>query len=415
MKYANSLKYMNGFESAGSRSEISARRIRELCEMLGRVNIGTKYVFIPGGTAGHASAIMLESVIKSAGYTVGRISSESDFDSRASVFVNGELPTIEDYNKSVAELKSIVIKNPETVYFKEEAVFALSLLITKLVGCEYVILEGLSDEVVSLDSVCAPYDLIVIPTLYCVEREGIDTHIICDAIRRGAREVVSGNQRASVYGHIMDACASGGIRLAFTAKGSFEVKEFTSRRLSFTYSDRDGYTLKSPSRLLRECAMLVIESALAIRRDGVKMPWSSIMTGLSMASDTGCFDILSVSPLILIDSASCREELKLAIETGNEIFGERDAKYICVCIPDTAVNLVSCFDLRMVSKLIILSESKDEIVNNPVKDITAVYSNVKDVAREAHESLSCCDTLICAGSLAFSAKMKNELLKLMNG
>ena len=192
--------------------------------MLGRVNIGTKYVFVPSGTAGHASAIMLESVIKSAGYTVGRISSESDFDSRASVYVNGELPSIEDYNKSVAELKSVVIKNHETVYFKEEEVFALSLLITKLVGCEYVILEGLSDETVSLDSVCAPYDLIVIPALYCVEREGVDTQIICDAIRRGSREVVSGNQRASVYGHIMDVCASGGIRLDFTAKGSFEAE-----------------------------------------------------------------------------------------------------------------------------------------------------------------------------------------------
>ena len=68
MKYVNSMKYMNSFESAGDLSLVSQKRIRDLCSDLGRINVGTSGIFLPSGQASHATAVMLESVIKNAGY-----------------------------------------------------------------------------------------------------------------------------------------------------------------------------------------------------------------------------------------------------------------------------------------------------------------------------------------------------------
>ena len=100
MKYVNSLKYMNSFERAESYSDLSIKRIRELCVSLGRINIGTSSIVIPRGASGHAAAVMLESVIKNAGYKVGRISSVGGYDSRAVVSLDGEIPEIEVYNRA---------------------------------------------------------------------------------------------------------------------------------------------------------------------------------------------------------------------------------------------------------------------------------------------------------------------------
>ena len=129
MNYVNSLKYMNSFEPISDGADVSASRVSELCERMGRINIGTRYIAIPSGVCGHVCAVMLESVIKSAGYGVGRIDLGQCNDSRASILVDGAYLSTENYNKCVAELKSAVSKSPDTVYRKQEAVFVLSAMV----------------------------------------------------------------------------------------------------------------------------------------------------------------------------------------------------------------------------------------------------------------------------------------------
>lgn len=408
MKYSNSVKYMNSFKPAESVSDVSLKRLRDLCTSLGRVNIGTSYICIPSGAAGYALSVMLESVFKSAGYNVGRITATGDFESRSTVFVNGAVPQIDDYNKCVAELKSVVQKNPDDTYCREEVTFALSLLICKLCACDYVILEGLSNEHGSIDSICAPYDLVIIPTVYDSSATDRQIKVLCDMIRRGAREVVSGNQRSSVYSLISNACLTTGARLNITAKPSFEPIEVSSRRISFSYADRAGYSMRGPSYIQRDCAMTVIESALAIRRDGIKMTWASIASGISTAGDTLCFDTVSVSPLILVDSATCADEAELTLTALNEIFGHCRAS---VCIPVDAIGLLTVFSEIDVSNVIIVGDgdvSDTEIPNIPCKD-------TRDAAKEILKSARDGSNVICLGSVKLAMSLRAELLRLMNG
>ena len=123
---------MNSFPAADGVGNISQKRALELCLDLGRINAGMRCICLPEGGSGHAIAVLLESVIKNAGHCVGRVTSVGGFDSRSSIFVDGEAPSIEDYNRAVAELKSAVQRKPDAGYTKEETTFALGLLLCRI-------------------------------------------------------------------------------------------------------------------------------------------------------------------------------------------------------------------------------------------------------------------------------------------
>ena len=418
MKYANSIKYINSFERAGDSSLISQKRIRDLCEQLGRVNLGMRYISLPKSTAGHACAIMLESVIKAAGYKVGRITSTADFDPKASIFIDRAVPDINDMSKSVAEIRSFIKANPDESYYKEEIVFALSLLLCKLSDCTFVILEGLFDNHYSLDAVCAPYDLIVMPTVYDAHDAMFDIKPQCEAIRRGTREVISGNQKSDVYNCISNACAMSGVRLYIPVKAQFTVVEQSVKKLAFEYGGKDGYVLRSPSYILRDSAITVIEAALAIRRGGFKLPGSSITEGLLAATDTSCFDVISVMPLVISDAASSYEETELLLKTCAE--AGIDTSHLSVCVRADSVEKIKkvagWLEEAHIERVIAISDASEGFENaTRYAESIVLCKSVADAAKEVFSSMPEQKIpLICLGSLDLASEFKAELLKLMS-
>ena len=409
MKYSNSLKYMNAFPAAPTRADISSKRAAELCRMLGRINQGMRCICLPACGAGHVAAMMLEEVIKSAEYKVGRITSAYEFDSRASIFINGEIPSIDDYNDAVEEIKNAVKRNPDEAYTKEEVVFALGLLICQVHGCDFVILEGLSDAHFSLDAICAPFELIVAPTIY----DGVKSDKvkgICDTIRRGVREVVSGNQKSEIYNLLSSACAINGTRMFIPVKAQFEVTEISARSITFSYAGRENFTLKNPSYLARDCAMTVIEAALALRRGGVRLPWASISAGLASVSGTGCFDIVSLSPRVIFDVATLPEEAELIVNTSKELWGEDSLCGVTLCIDSDSREAASAFSERASDAIMFIPACFEVLPNGVV-----AFETVKKTAQEMHKLIKEGKNLVCLGGVGFTYQLKHELLRIMNG
>lgn len=415
MKYANSIKYVNSFERAGDPSLISQKRIRELCLHLGRINLGMRYINIPKSTAGHATAVLLESIIKSAGYKVGRITSAADFDPKGSVFIDRAVADIDDVSKSVAEIRSFIKANPDETYYKEEIVFALSLLLCKLADCTFVILEGLFDKNYSLDSICAPYDLIVMPTVYDIDDAIEVIKPQCEAIRRGTREVISGNQKSDVYNCISNACAMSGVRLYIPVKSQFIVTESSTKRIAFEYGGKDGYALRSPSFLLRDSAMTAIEASLAIRRSGFKIPGSAICQGLLAANEASCFDVISVMPMIIADAASNYEEAELLERTCLEVGVDISKLSLCVSASTKKelADIISWFGDSSIDRLLVVTGNGDDLTG--ISSNIELFDSVSAAAKEIFRSMANLQApLICTGALKFSDAMKNELVKLMS-
>ncbi len=410
MKYSNSLKYMNGFPAAQTSSEISQKRALELCQRLGRINQGVRCICIPACGAGHVSAVMLESVIKNAGHSVGRITSAYGYDSRASIFIGGEIPSIADYNEAVEEIKNAVKHSPEVPYTKEETTFALGLLLCQMCGCDYVILEGLSDTYFSLDALCAPYELIIIPTVY--DGTGARDKIKCisDTVRRGAREVISGNQKIEIYNAISNACAVNGTKLYIPVKAQFEVNEVSARSIAFSYAGREGFVMKNPSYMARDCAMTVIEAALAMRRGGVRLPWNSISAGLASFTGSSCFELISLAPLLVFDVSSVPEEAELLVQTAKELWGEDALEGVTLCFDSDSREVASAFYGRASNALMFIPACFEVLPSG-----VAAFETVKKTAQEVHKLIKEGKSVICLGRVGFVFQLKHELLRIMNG
>ena len=409
MKYSNSLKYMNGFLPVLSGADISQKRVATLCLSLGRINLGLRTICMPSSGAGHALAVMLEAVMKNAGHKVGRITSAFGFDSRASVYICGEIASIEDYNSAVEELKGAVKRNPDMMFTREETTFVLGLLLCRMTGCEYVIFEGLSTSDYSLDAICAPYELIVIPALYGGSCVACDIKCLCDTIKRETREVVSSNQKSEVYNTISNACAMSGARLSIPVKAQFEVEEVSSRNMSFSYVGREGFSLKNPSYMLRDVAITVIEAALALRRGGVRIPWSSIIAGLSSASNTCCFDVLSLSPKLILDSSTVAEEAALLFKTANELWGEGVLNNATVCVSASALGTLEALKEDISDSILVVGRDISDL-----PDSARVPETVKTAAKEIYSDIRSGRDVVCFGDVGFICELKSELLKLMN-
>ena len=414
MKYANSLKYMNSFILAQNETDISRKRVADLCLNLGRINIGTRFICLPVGAAGHATAVLLERIIEVSGYNVGRITSCENFDSRLSVYINGKIPEIEDYNKAVSELKATVLRSGEE-YNRQEATFALSLLLCRLCDCDYVILEGLSNANYSLDAVCSPYDLIIMPTVYGESDPAEDLKPLCEAIRRGVREVISGNQKSEVYNIISNACAMSGVRLYIPVKSQFVINELTPRKICFGYGGRDGYSMKSPSCILRDCAMIAIEASLAIRRSGVKMPWNAIVNGLATVSGMSSFEMISASPMIITDSSSNSSEAELLVKTINELSVDTSSLSLCVKCRDAEhlSELLSSFKEANISRLAVMwdADASAELTIDGIS--VTVCKSCEEMASSAIEMSKVSNLVLCIGSVSFADSVKNEILRNM--
>ena len=374
MKYVNSLKYMNSFEPSGSLSDISLSGAAALCELLGRVNINTKSIFLPSGMAGYTTSVMLESVIKSEGYRVGRITLEFGFDCRKMVYIDGAQANIEDFNRAVAELKAKVNGVPDRKFSREEASFALSLLLCRMNDCKYIILEGMSCEDFELASLCAPYDIVIVPEIRDVNDKALS--VVCRAISRGTRAIVSANQKLPVYNKLSSVSKTG---INLTAKQSLTVKNISSIRLDFSYGNRDGYTIKTPSLIGRECAMLVIDAAQAMRRDGVKVQWANIEAGLASAMNLGACDTFSVSPVMLFDSASDEYGVSLLKSTLDEVFGNSSLENLSICAPVAALPILSSFE--GVASLILVGE-QDSNESNAMAQEALCCKDLKAAAKQ---------------------------------
>lgn len=405
MKYVNSLKYIDGFRLASEGDGVSPKRIAELCASLGQINRGVRFIHVPEGVAGHGCALLLEGIIKAAGYGIGRICSTRELDSRASVFVGGEIPSIEDYNKCVAEIKSKVNKNYESEYCREEIIFVLSLLLCRLSGCEFIILEGTE----RFDRVCAPFELAIIPTVYDAERATEKISRLCDAVRCGTREVVSGNQRSDIYNYISTVCAPSGQRLFIPAKAQFEVVEKSSRRVVFNYNGRDGFCLKTPSLIMRDCAITAIEAIMAIRREGIRIPMSAMLAGIEAAGSCGSFEVISYTPTVITDNSAEPDEVCLMYKTFCEMFGE-DKKF-SVCIPAESdsdiVRLLSPIPDGKINKLLVCGHNYD--LSQYHEKSVSVCRTYKDAAKIISAEKNFDSVWICFGG-DLSQKIKSEII-----
>lgn len=414
MKYAYALKYIDSFESAGNGVGFSSQRLSELCSRLGRINIGSGFIHVPGGGAGHAVSRLIDSMIRRAGYRVGLITAALDFDIRSTVYVDGESPDIDEFIKLVGVIKETVGKENKDRYSKEEIAVAYALLVCKLEGCDFVVLED-SFRTPGIFSVCMPFDIAVVPTLYGELTEGY-----LSAIKQGTREVVSGDQRHDIHSYLVKKCSAEGVRLSFPMRTQFTLTSSSCRSIEFAYKGKTGYLLRSASYMLRDSALTAIEVAHAIRRAGIKLPGNAMVDGIKDAKDAGCFALLSSSPTIITDVSTTRGEIlylaKNLVELPETVRTGKKTLCFCADVEDDARNAIEAFSNVDLDEILCVGACLDEIKKAVPEGCSFVgLTDIEAAAEKIAHSNELDRLYLCFGSVPFAEAMKSRILRSISG
>ena len=307
MKYNILIKHVNSIPSATEENRVDISRIQMLCEKLGRVNVGGGYIYTFGGMYAHTSGLVLESVLKSSGYPVARITDAYGFDIKKSIYIDGISPGIEEFTSILTYIRDILKKNKDISFLREEVVFAFCLYVSKILGAKYVILENTREDTRPMFEICAPFNFAILPKLYGdAGMEEIERISACiDKVNRG---VVTGNNQQ--YNYLSSKCHKAGIRLSIHR--SVEIADEKMRQQTFVYNKRE-YTLKSSSPIFRDAAISALELVEMMKNHGAKIPPSSILDGIKSLGNCGCIEVVSLSPMIISDISTEQGQIALSV------------------------------------------------------------------------------------------------------
>ncbi len=404
MKYNILIKAVNSIPSANAENKVDIGRIRFLCDKLGRVNVGGGYIYTSGGEFAHATGLMLESVMKSAGYSVGRITDAYGFDIKRSVFLDGISPSIEDYTNILTYIRDILKKNKDIAFLREEVVFVFCLYVCKTLGVKYVILENTRRDTTPMFEVCTPYNFAIIPKLYGEASES-ELDYVSRAIDKVNRGVVTGNNH--LYKYFSGRCHKAGIRLSIHR--SVDVVEESMRRQIFMYNKRE-YVLKSSSATLRDSAISVLELIDMMKNHSAKIAPSAISDGIKNAGSCGLFEVISLSPMIISDASSSPALIDQLAERVIDLCGKNKLSGVCVCF-DTAGAYTSAY----------LSDAFSKIPNVELCTVAGLaegnvkaYASYKDIALGVLSAESGGRLTLILGGFDFTENVKNAIMAKMN-
>ena len=337
MTYINAVKYINSTSSAPS-----PERMRMLCRYLGDPQgRPMRFVHIVGGRGKTSSAIMLSTVLSEAGYRVGRFVSPQIFELRERICIDGTPLTHAEFSEYVHRVSLAAAKMKEdislvlaeassdqaapsesTARYKitknllegkidptpspDEIVCAAALIAFKEKGCDISILE-------CGDSRADPTGVIDPPLVSFVCGAALDQEQLRTAggsIRRGTREVVCSAIGREAYGTISGACAKNGSRMTVPAYGELSIRESGLGGRVFDYRGKT-YAVPFSAEYHMSNALAAIETVYALRRTGVPLHSADVARGIAKARIPLRFEIISVSPTIIIDSAESESDITI--------------------------------------------------------------------------------------------------------
>ena len=291
------------------------RRMDELLVRLGNPHLKARTVHIAGTKGKGSTAAMIASALTASGYTTGLYTSPHLIDLRERIRIDGQLI-------SEAELISLVEKlKPEVEAVNRKASFGkltTSELLTAM-GFLYFALKGVDFQVAEagmggrLDATN-----VVMPEVCIITSINLDhTDVLGDSLAEIATEkagiikpngaVVSSPQTDEVAEVIEEACLKQGARLVRVGSDvTWQELAFDENRQSLRV---DGvlasYRLSLPllGCYQLENAATAVAALEVLAGRGFHISRASIIAGLRQVSWPGRFQIVSRSPLIVVDGA----------------------------------------------------------------------------------------------------------------
>ena len=308
MNYQESRKYIEDSQKYGS--VLGLDNMRELMGRLGNPQDKLKIIHV-AGTNGKGSVIAyLYTVLREAGYRVGRYISPALYSYRERMEVSGEAVSREDFAICLSRTAQAISQMteeglPHPTPFEIET--AVAFLFFEMKKCELVLLEvGMGG---SLDAT----NIIKIPVLSVLASISMDhmgflgntlgeiAKTKAGIIKKGC-PMITTHQKAEAENAIKDVCGICGVPFREADGNQALVIEESPEGQSFRYEGEE-YRISLGGVYQKENAVLAIETLKMLSEIGFPTIEEQRKEGLFRTRWNGRFTVLSREPLFIVDGA----------------------------------------------------------------------------------------------------------------
>ncbi|MCR5792408.1 MAG: bifunctional folylpolyglutamate synthase/dihydrofolate synthase [Lachnospiraceae bacterium] len=418
MTYQEAIGYIEELNKLGS--VLGLDTTRELLNRIGNPEQSLSFVHVAGTNGKGSVCTYIESILREAGYGVGRYISPVIMDYREKIQFNGEWISKEEvaiYVTKIEEACRQMLADglPQPTAFEVET--AMSFLFFKEKKCDIVILEtGMGGRMDSTNVIPAPLLAVITPigrdhmqflgnTIeeIAAEKAGI--------IKKGC-VVVSAEQEPKVEEVLAAQCKKEDVPLYFVRKSSLH-DDISLEGACFVY-DEQSYHTRMLGKFQADNARLAILSAKSLRKH-FPITDDHIRAGIEKAYWPGRVELLSKEPMVILDGAHNTDGAEALKETLQAIFEDKRT-YIGVMgifadkeYPDVVKTLAPLFDCmylfrpnhpRGLNCNILQEEVRKYVAQSECcENVTFAYQKAKTAATKN-------DVIVIFGSLSFQKELK---------
>lgn len=340
MNYNEAMEYMEGIQSYGIVPGLS--NIRELCRKLGNPQDSLKFVHIAGTNGKGSTLAYVSTILKTAGYKVGRYVSPTIFEYRELIQVNGRPITKAALCEGVALLKELCDEMvaeglPHPTRFEVET--AMAFWYFQKTQCDIVVLEtgmgGLMDatnlitttQVAVLASISRDHMKYLGDTLekIAVQKAGI--------IKEGC-QVVSLRQSSEAMEVICRVAEEKHCTLRIAEGEKATHIRYGVERQRFDYQGMKNLEITLAGKFQIDNAVLAIETVEALRERGYVVTEKALRKGLQETVWQGRFSVIAKKPLFIADGAHNEDAAKKLANSIEFYFTNKRIIYIIGILKD---------------------------------------------------------------------------------
>lgn len=420
MTYEEARAFIAGTSVYGLRPGLDC--IREMLGRLGNPQDDLKFIHI-AGTNGKGSVLAyISTVLKEAGYRVGRYSSPAISSYREQIQVNEENISREELARLTEKIyeagqEMLAEGLPHPTSFEVETILAFLFFREK--KCDLVVLEtGMGGEMDATNVVNTT--LVGVLTAIGMDHMGFLGNTLGEIAAAKAGILKPGVRAASAWQKpeaaavIAEICREKGCPLREADPGEIRDAVYGWERQSFSYRQYKDLEISLAGACQMENAALAVEALEALRELGYEIPEEALRRGLAGTVWRGRFTVIDRNPLFILDGAHNRDAADRLQESIELYFRDRRLIYIMGVLADKEYDYIAG-KLAPLAARIFTVETPDNpraLSAQALAKAVAVYNphvqaagSLAEAVRMARGEAKAEDVILAFGSLSYLGEL----------
>ncbi len=407
MTYDEVLDYVESLQGYGIVPGLT--NVANLCEKLGNPQNDLQFVHIAGTNGKGSTLAFISTILKEAGYRVGRYISPTLFEYRERFQINGRMITKKDLCRLMMQVKEAcdcLVKEgkPHPTPFEVET--ALSFLFFKEQKCDLVVLEtGMGGTLDATNII--QNTLVAVITSVSMDHMGMLGNSLAAIAEQKAGIikpgciVVSSMQQAEVYEVIEEKCREKGAVLILANTRKIKNVKSSLEKQKITYDIYENLEIPLIGRYQIWNSILALETVRALVDLGYPVSRKAIYKGLKETKWPGRFDVLCKKPLFIADGAHNRDGAMRLAQSIEFHFTNKKIIYIMGMLRDKEKEEI----IKMTHFY------AQQILTVPTKGARGTSSyELACVVKEYHENVTALDSVQEAVELSFLMADKDTVI-----